>query len=100
MPPAPSNFAHVKPNPLERKSHATGEASCWKDWPTTATRPFSAPAETSGNWLNPSRRREILPLTRIQFKPRHHSAVLHLELPASRPEEAGHPPPQPRERKS
>ena len=55
------------------------------------TRPFSAPAETSGNWLNPSRRREILPLTRIQFKPRHHSAVLHLELRASRPPQAGYP---------
>jgi len=46
MPPAPSNFAHVKPNPLERKSHATGEASCWKDWPTTAYQAFFS---TSGD---------------------------------------------------
>jgi hypothetical protein len=32
--------------------------------------------------LNPLRSTEILPLKRIQFKPRHHSAVLHLELRA------------------
>src|SRR6478672_9871268 len=36
-------------------------------------------------WLSPSTAREILRACLKQFMPRHHSAVLHLELRAPRP---------------
>jgi hypothetical protein len=65
---------------LERKPlgrHDKAYRNGWKDLQANARGPFATLSARRGNPPNPLMPMEFLLMKHIQFKPRHHSAVLH-----------------------